>query len=156
MPEPENDAEFGFKGDLDDFPEVVLDHDQNGRTLYVRGRDVEEKETAVTFCDGSWLILGNAADVRRSDERRVILKTLTDNGEPMTPAELVSTTGQPSTNIRQLLMKMAKSGEVYKVGKHKYWITPDPDNNDHSDNDRILSALAKIFRASPIGARRAR
>jgi RecA-family ATPase len=32
---------------------LVLDSDQNGKTLYVRGRDVEEKETALIFAGGS-------------------------------------------------------------------------------------------------------
>jgi hypothetical protein len=114
---------------------IVLDQDQNGRTLYVRGRDVEEKETAVTFCDGAWSIIGNASDVRRSDERRVILNTLIDNNGPMTPAELTGATGEPGTNVRQLLMKMAKSGEVYKIGK-RYWVQPVyPDNNDNAHNE---------------------
>jgi len=113
---------------------IVLDHDQNGRTLYVRGRDVEEKETAVTFSDGQWSVLGNASDVRRSDERRVILDALVDNNGPMTPAQLTAATGQPGTNIRQLLLKMAKNGEVYKVGKGRYWLRPYTDNSDHTDN----------------------
>jgi AAA domain len=113
---------------------IVLDQDQNGRTLYVRGRDIEEKETAVIFVTGSWSILGNAADVRRSDERSIIVAALTDNGEPMTPAELVTATGQKGANIRQLLFKMAKNGEVYKIGK-RYWTSPvDPDNSDNIDN----------------------
>src|SRR5579872_3329992 len=59
---------------------IVLDHDQNGRTLYVRGRDVEEKEAAVIFCNGSWSIQGDAVDVRRSAERSAILGALIDNG----------------------------------------------------------------------------
>jgi len=113
---------------------IVLDSDQNGKTLYVRGRDVEEQETAVIFVTGQWSIIGNASDVRRSEERSVIVAALTDNGEPMTPAELAIATGQPGTNIRQLLFKMAKNGEIYRVGK-RYWTSPvDPDNTDNSDN----------------------
>src|SRR6266851_3807743 len=46
---------------------LVLDSDQNGKTLYVRGRDVEEKETAIIFAGGAWTILGEASDVRRTD-----------------------------------------------------------------------------------------
>jgi hypothetical protein len=114
---------------------IVLDQDQNGRTLYVRGRDIEERETAVTFVTGQWSVIGNASDVRRSDERRVILDALIDNNEPMTPSRLVSATGQPSANIRQLLFKMAKNGEVYKVGRGRYWLKPYPDNNDNADNN---------------------
>ena len=82
---------------------------------------------------GRWSVLGNASDVRRSDERRVILDALVDNNGPMTPAQLTAATGQPGTNIRQLLLKMAKNGEVHKVGKGHYWLKPYTDNSDHTD-----------------------
>jgi hypothetical protein len=115
---------------------IVLDADQNGRTLYVRGRDVEEKETAVIFVNGAWSVLGNAADVRRSDERSVIVGALTDNGGAMTPADLAAALGKTSNNIRQLLFKMAKAGEVYRVGKNRYWVEPVyPPNSDNADNE---------------------
>lgn len=117
---------------------VVLDQNQNGRTLYVRGRDIEEKETAVIFVTGQWTILGNAADVRRSDQRAVIVAALTDNNAPMTPTELTIATGQSNANVRQLLFKMAKSGEVHKLGRGRYWVNPvDPDNNDNISNNHI-------------------
>jgi hypothetical protein len=38
MPEPENDAEFNFKGDLDDFPEDWLDVDRGGAPRLRRDR----------------------------------------------------------------------------------------------------------------------
>ena len=117
---------------------LVLDSDQNGKTLYVRGRDVEEKETALIFAGGFWSILGEASDVRRSDERIQIIAALTDHGEPMTPAELSTATGKPGLSVRQLLFKMAKSGEVYKAGGGRYWIAPPapptPRNTDNEDN----------------------
>lgn len=118
---------------------IVLDQDQNGRTLYVRGRDVEEKETAVIFAAGNFTVLGEASDVRRSDERAVIVSTLTDNREAMTPGELAAALGKQSNNIKQLLFKMAKAGEVYRVGKGRYWLEPtapdNPDNRDNRDGD---------------------
>lgn len=101
---------------------IVLDQDQNGRTLYVRGRDVEERETAVRFIAGAWSILGEAAEVRRSDERVQIIAALEDHGEPMTPAEIVSATGKPRLNIQKLLGRMAKAGEIFKVKRGRYWI----------------------------------
>ena len=55
---------------------LVLDRDLNGTTLYVRGRDVEERESALTFVGGIWNVTGDAADVRRSDERGNILGAL--------------------------------------------------------------------------------
>lgn len=118
---------------------IVLDQDQNGRTLYVRGRDVEEKETAVIFAAGNWSVLGEASDVRRSSERAVIISALTDNRDPMTPAELATALGKQSNNIKQLLFKMAKAGEVYRVGGGKYWLEPtaphNPDNRDNRDGE---------------------
>jgi AAA domain len=118
---------------------IVLDQDQNGRTLYVRGRDVEEKETAVIFAAGNWTVLGEASDVRRSDERSVIIDTLNDNREPMTPGELAAALGKQPNNIKQLLFKMAKVGDLYRVGNGRYWTDPvhphNPDNRSNPEGD---------------------
>jgi hypothetical protein len=108
---------------------LVLDSDQNGRTLYVRGRDVEEKETALLFAGGAWTVLGEASDIRRSGERNKIIAALEDHGSPMTPSELAAATGEPGNNVRRLLMKMAKAGEVHKVGGSRYWLEPVPPGN---------------------------
>src|SRR6516164_1703336 len=111
---------------------IVLDQDQNGRTLYVRGRDLEEKETAVLFTAGSWAVMGDAADVRRSGERNTIIAAITDHSEPMSPIEIADATGRPRANVRQLLRKMAKSEELYKIGT-KYWTERAyPDHTDHT------------------------
>jgi hypothetical protein len=113
---------------------IVLDSDQNGKTLYVRGRDVEEKETAVIFTAGNWTILGEAGDVRRSGERSVILAALTDNPEPMTPTEVAAVLGQKANNVKQLLWKMAKDGKIYR-SKGRYSVNPvDPHNPDNRNN----------------------
>ncbi|MHC2585385.1 AAA family ATPase [Bradyrhizobium diazoefficiens] len=113
---------------------IVLDQDQNGRTLYVRGRDVEEKETALRFIGGAWSIAGEAAEVRRSGERNKILAALDDHGQPMAPADIVAATGMQSLNVRQLLFKMAKAEQVFKVGGARYWLKPliDPPNSDNA------------------------
>ncbi|GAH05046.1 unnamed protein product, partial [marine sediment metagenome] len=64
---------------------LVLDRNQNGMTLYVRGRDVEEKETALRHDVGIWAILGDAAEVHRTDERASILSYLIDANEIVSP-----------------------------------------------------------------------
>jgi hypothetical protein len=91
---------------------LVLDSDQNGKTLYVRGRDVEEKETALIFTAGLWSVLGEAADVRRTDERSQILSVLLTADEPMNPKEISVATGSTRNSTDQLLYKMAKASEV--------------------------------------------
>jgi hypothetical protein len=118
---------------------IVLDSDQNGKTLYVRGRDVEEKETALSFAGGSWTILGEAADVRRSDERSQVIAAIEDYGEPMTPAEIAAATGKPGVNIRRLLMKMVRKGEVHKAAEGRYWLESiAPGNTGNTGNARTL------------------
>jgi RecA-family ATPase len=52
---------------------LVLNRDAKGTTLYGRGRDIEEIETAMRFDAGRWSILGDADEVRKSNERRKIL-----------------------------------------------------------------------------------
>jgi hypothetical protein len=106
---------------------IVLDQDQNGRTLYVRGRDVEEKETAVIFTGGLWSVLGEASDVRRTDERSQILSALLTADEPMNPKEISVATGHGRNSTDQLLYKMAKAGEVEKTGRGLYIHTQRPE-----------------------------
>ena len=114
----------------------------------MRGRDVEEKETALVFAGGFWSILGEAADVRRSGDRVQIIAALTDHGEPMAPVELATATGKRPVNVRQLLFKMAKAGEVHKAGGGRYWIEPPtpppPRNTDNVDNASLAAGPADI------------
>jgi hypothetical protein len=101
---------------------IVLDRDGNGATLYGRGRDIEEIESAVEFNKGDcrWVVMGKAEEVRRTDERSVILETLQDADEPLGPREISIATGAPRNNVDQLLYKMAKAGEVMKAKRGQY------------------------------------
>lgn len=141
---------------------IILDRDQNGTTIYGRGRDIEEIETAVLFDKPTcrWSALGKAADVRRTGERAEILSVLTEATEPMNPRDLSIACDAPRNAIDQLLYKMAKAGEVLKIGRGLY-VHPDrgdlipsppptPDKNDKkirkgaeegSKDDRLLAEV---------------
>lgn len=118
---------------------LVLSRDGHGVTLYARGRDIQEVEAAVTFNRDTcrWRIDGNAADVRRTDERTIILDTLREATEPMKPGEVADATTMTALNVRQLLFKMAKAGEVEKfkgryIHPERYDLKADkPDNTDN-------------------------
>ena len=124
---------------------IILDRDQNGCTLYGRGREIEEIETAVHFDKSTcrWRALGDVAVVRRTDERSVILELLADNRDPMSPAEVADALGLLRNNVKQLLFKMAKDGEVVK-GRRGMYLHPEhagysdepmlPGNFDNRDN----------------------
>lgn len=99
---------------------LVLDRDTNGITLYVRGRDVEEKESALSFSGGLWTVRGDAKDVRRTNERAVILEMLSAADEAMNPKDIAVAVSMPRNNVDQLLFKLAKEGDVQKVGRGLY------------------------------------
>lgn len=109
---------------------IILDRDQSGCTLYCRGRDIQEYERAVTFdkFDCRWVVQGEAIEVRRTDERSTILDALLEAADAMTPSDISDATGMLRNNVKQLLFKMAKNGEVNKVGRGQY-IHPEVDNS---------------------------
>jgi hypothetical protein len=121
---------------------IVMMRDAQGTTLYGRGRDIEEFEKAIRFdaITGSWLLLGDAAEAYRSEERNRILAALKAEGEPMSPKSIEGATGIKNNNVRVLLLKMAKAGEVEKTQRGLYRLpglgAVPPSNNGHNDNDR--------------------
>ncbi len=105
---------------------MVLDRDGNGATLYGRGRDIEEVESAVEFNKDTcrWHMLGQATEVRRTDERSAILEVLHEADDGMGPREIAVATGADRNNVDQLLYKMMKEGEIRKAKRGRY-IHPD-------------------------------
>ena len=101
---------------------LVLNRDSQGVTLYGRGRDIEDIETAMQFdsTTGRWSILGAASMVRKSDERKKIIDALAEATEPLGPSEIAAATGMANNNVRFLLTKMVASGEVERVGRAQY------------------------------------
>ena len=101
---------------------LVLNRDSRGVTLYGRGRDIEEIETALSFDQqtGQWTILGDARSVRRSDERKALVDVLEVSEEPLGPKEVAERTGQSHEAVRQLLLRMVRDGEIRKSGRGKY------------------------------------
>jgi DNA-binding transcriptional ArsR family regulator len=103
---------------------LVLARNAQGMTLYGRGRDIEEVETAISRDDGAWRILGDAEEVRKSEERRAILRVLREARDPMGPTDVAAATGMKEPNVRSLLGKMAKGGEILKEARGRYTVAP--------------------------------
>jgi AAA domain len=116
---------LGLSGGADSL--LILDSNAAGMTLYGRGRDIEEFTRAVRFNRETcrWDVIGEAADVQRSNERTKILETLKDATEAMTPITISIETGLKRGNVRRLLAKMVKDNEVIKCGAARY---AHPDN----------------------------
>jgi predicted Rossmann fold nucleotide-binding protein DprA/Smf involved in DNA uptake len=103
---------------------LILNRTAQGTTLYVRGRDIEEAEHAISFNKTGcrWTILGDAAEVRQSNERRRILTVFEEAGQDqdLGPQEVVNRTGMTPQNVWQMLHRMAEDGQIVKVGRGKY------------------------------------
>jgi hypothetical protein len=101
---------------------LILDRDGHGVTLYQRGRDIEEVERALSFdrTTGRWALLGEADEVRRSDERKRIINVLNNADGPLSPTEVAALLGLPINNVKQLLFKMVNAGEVQKTKRGQY------------------------------------
>jgi hypothetical protein len=114
---------------------LVLDRD-TGMTLYGRGRDIVEVDTAMKFDGGQWIMLGDATEVAQSHERRKILETLADAGKPIGPKEIAELAGLNAVNVRPMLIRMVKAGDLIRVGRGLY---SDPHHNHHkhhNDNEK--------------------
>jgi hypothetical protein len=111
---------------------MILDKDGNGCSLYGRGRDMTEYNKAICFSkdDCRWTLQGDASEVRRTDERSAILAALLDEGAPMSPSEVSAATGMSSNNVKQLLFKMAKAGEVTRAKRGLYLHPSHSDDGD--------------------------
>ena len=70
---------------------AILKREAGAVTFHVRGRDIEEAEKALQFNKHTcrWTILGEAIDVRRSDERARVLAALQDAGEPLPVSQII-------------------------------------------------------------------
>ena len=114
---------------------LVLARSSQGTTLYVRGRDIEEAEHAVSFEKAGcrWTILGDASEVHRSNERGRILAALAEAKEALTPQDIVASTGMSPTNVWQMLHRMAVDGDIVKVGRGKY---------RHPDQPEIVTPMS--------------
>lgn len=93
---------------------------ENSATLYCRGRDIEEQELALEFDSGLWTFEGDAAEVKRSEERQAVLRVLAEAGKPMTSAEVALTLDWSKDRARVLMWRMAAAGDLRSLGKATY------------------------------------
>jgi RecA-family ATPase len=102
---------------------LVLKRDSGGNIiLHGKGRDLIEIEKAMVFDRESclWRIVGDAAAVQRSNERKTVLDAIEEAGEPIGPNDIAAATGMKPVNVRYLLSKLLGDGMIEKAGYGKY------------------------------------
>ena len=85
---------------------------QNMATLTITGRDVEEKEHAISVDGMTWRLEGDAREFNVASEKREILEYLQENGET-SPKELAEILDMKPNTMRQKLLRMHKEGLLY-------------------------------------------
>ena len=117
---------------------MILTRDGQGVTLHATGRDVAEIESALEWEKDTcrWRVLGDAGEVRRTDERSAILDALKDPADnPMSSREIADATEQTDGAVRRLLAKMVKAGEITRAARGRYL---HPGNNGNSGNNEDI------------------
>jgi AAA domain len=99
---------------------LVLDRKAEGATLYVRGRDVEERDDAMRFDQGRWWVMGDAAEVHNTSERSAYIELLREAKEPMGPSDIAAALGKNANEVKQMLHRLGKNGEVERTGRGRY------------------------------------
>jgi hypothetical protein len=93
-------------------------------TLAITGRDLEERELALTFSpdSGTWAIVGDAAEVARTDEQRAVIETLRKWGSPtgMRPQDIATAIPKSVSAVKMQLHRMVDAGLVVRVGRGSY------------------------------------
>ncbi|MCI0643209.1 MAG: DUF3854 domain-containing protein [Gemmataceae bacterium] len=120
---------IGITGAADTILILKRERGQHDACLHVTGRDVDEREIGLKWDAQScqWSIMGLADTLRMSAKRQMILDTLRAEG-PASPKELAAILEWEENNVKQLLFKMRKDGQV-KSNSGKYEACNDnPDN----------------------------
>ena len=102
---------------------IILSGSSQGMTLYVRGRDIEEAEHAITFDKVAcrWSIVGDAAEVQRSDTRKRILAVLA-RAKPtaLGPSDIAAAAELKESTVKVRLGNMVADSEVIKTSRGLY------------------------------------
>jgi hypothetical protein len=113
---------------------LILKRSPQGVTLYGRGRDLQEIESAVKFdpATGLWSLLGEAAEVHRSAARTKVLTALQEAVAPIGPAEIAAMTGMQAGSVRRIVGKMVAKGEIEKAARGCYRAMPKGNNSGNN------------------------
>lgn len=102
--------------------DTILVLNKSNKSLYIVGRDIEEKNYSIKFDENimSWIVEGDYEEVKRSNERKEILAVLEEIGAEMNAKQIAEITGKNYNTTRNLLRKMAEAGELERVGRGLY------------------------------------
>jgi hypothetical protein len=120
---------------------LVLKRQAGNVTLYARGRDIEESETACQFNKSScrWTLLGEADEIHSSGQREAILETLVPAGDAgLHISEIMAGVQRTDRNaVDQLLFKMQRDGEITRIKRGVYALPDKIGKKERSDSEVV-------------------
>lgn len=124
----------GLAGSADTI--VVMKRQKNGAALFARGRDVEEREMALSW-DPSvrlWSFDGPLEDVaKKSEVREAILRAIALGHT--TPKEIAIYTELPKGTVDGTISRMLSDGQIVKTERGRYAIPDDGPNQRRNEFD---------------------
>jgi hypothetical protein len=109
----------GLTGAVDTI--LVLKKEKGRGLLYVRGRDVEEKELVLDRVEGGgWILIGDAEECRRSNAQEDILEAIRDDDQPTELKDIIERTGLKKRNVLYSLDKLLNDGIIRRTSRGLY------------------------------------
>jgi predicted transcriptional regulator of viral defense system len=96
----------------------------------------------------SWTLVGDAEEYRVSQERQEIVRVLDEAGEPMTPKEVSEFLDKPPNNVKYLMWRMSKDGQLATVGKGRYSLTTNLANPLTANADSSVGSVSAVSEVS--------
>jgi hypothetical protein len=107
---------LGLTGAADGVAVLKRERGQHDATLFITGRDIDEREIALRWDPqyALWSILGDAEEYRISKERSEVIDLLKKSGKPLGPKDVADLLGKQKQAgaVKKLLWTMAKDGQL--------------------------------------------
>jgi hypothetical protein len=139
---------LGLGGSADTI--VVIDKKAADKytTMHVKGRDVEEQQLAIKRDEhAGWILMGDTAEIRNSDNEQQVIDFLREFGESKTQ-DIIKGTNMSACNTRHYLSKMAKKGLIKNIQWGVYAIADDNQislNTTHNTHNTHNANITDVF-----------
>ena len=143
---------FGLAASADTLLILRRGHRRADAELYIAARDVEEQNLALKWdpLTTQWVLLGDAEEVKRSQQRNEILALLAEAGEPLTPKQIADLLGKNHNTTKRLLQKMKADGELKVNDKGGYYVVSITDVHPVTRVNRVNSVNRVIPNSRPV------
>ncbi|AEB08418.1 AAA family ATPase [Desulfobacca acetoxidans] len=112
----------GITGAPDFVAQLSRGRRENTGILEITGKDIPEIELALKFENCLWTYLGNAKEVRISQNQETILNCLKNSSEPLKPKEISQMTDIGENYVKNILKILLDTELIKKTGYGKYCI----------------------------------